>query len=1103
MIRPTTPRSLPISLFLAGLAAACSGSSGGSAGAIGFQLTRISLPNGAVWQINREIEFTFNEPIDFSTVNLNTINIQSQNGAPATGTFSFRQVDTDGDGIAETVDDKTVIFQPHCPTEPDLSDAGLIPGGITYNLVVVGQSSGTFNTVRSKSAQALNTTQSRTFTTPASTNPSSVFLDTTLGPPMPVVRAAGAVQVVEGVTYVEIGMNPDPASRIFFEFDASTQTYSAVPGPSAPAAAPLNLYSSESTSVAVVIEFDQSVDPSSTNISPNRLSLEFLDGAVWVPIDTQVELIANCTPTGARVRLVPIGLLPPGSQFRAVVQPGFQDIVGQPNLLANDKFAVAPTQVLNYASLMNPTDGADEFLEQFSFGGEDELSFQDTNAVFATPEAEWGNGTLTAAFTFSGTGGPGGNFDWVVHAGESFFFDTTATQIIGGPGGIPTTIQNSTGGVVDVRNLTIEVGGEIRVQGPNPFLLNATGDVRIEGILDLSGFQAKDVSTLNTGNQVEQGGSGTAGSGRGGHASEITNNSTPRGGFGQGPFGEANTGGQGGESGFAMANLGKDARRPGGGGGGRFAADMPPLIAENGYPGSATATGAVTNQAPALGGLAGVGPFFDGDPTNNFFGVKPIVTGGVLTGLIRGELTQIWAGYGGGGGGDALPSPKFPTPRWSPGSDEKGGGGGGGGGNCRIRALGRIIFGATGTIQVKGARGATGENTFFLDHIGGSGGSGSGGHAILESATEIDFTDGGLNVSATPRDWVDASGAATVVGSKSGGSGGTPVPCGISHGGAGGPGVIQLHVPDPISPPSNNPAVTDIVVPTSALSSSTPLNEVAAPEALAMIPTFGAQSVARSKWISIGGADRMPGGGADLVQFLFEGVQTAGPDEGKILAASGIVNELPPLLGPETVGGTNPNVAIEADEVTLRISGSSLDPLINDPSPISDDIYLRTPVLLRNFILRLWLMQATSNFQDFNVVDATYDDVAQILLVTVSGSAGSLQDFVTAAGGATIEYQLIPRFFRVITNNVENSLPTTAFVQVRFEATGDDGTGNPDEQNILVPLTGDISEFNNLNPGELKFFRFQVDFNLDAQSLGVSAQTKPITLDFLRIPFRF
>ncbi len=1104
MIRPTTNLFLTGSLLLAGMASGCSGSSGGSGsgGSIGFQLTRISLPGGAIWQINRPIEFTFNQEVDFSTISLNTINIQSSVGAPATGTFSFRLVDGDGDGIAETVDETTIVFQPHCPTLSSLADAGLTPGGVSYKLVVSGRSSGTVNTVRSKTGEALDDTQSRSFTTPASTSPSAVFLDTTLGPPVPVVRAKGKAQIVNGVTYVEIGNNPDPASRIFFEFDSLSQTYSAVPGSLAPSQAPLNLYSSEDSTVAVVIEFNQPVDPASTNISSNRLRLEFLDGGVWRELDTQVELVANCTSTGARVKLTPIGLLPPGGTFRAVMLPGFRDIVGQTNLLASNNFAVAPTEVLDFTSLNNPSDGADEFLEPFDFGSSSTLSFQDTSTISVSPQAEWDQGKLTAAFSFSGTGGPGGNFDWVVRSGETFFFDTTSTAVIGGPGGVPTTIENTTGGIVDVRDFIIEAGGEVRVEGPNSFALNATGEVRIDGSLDVSGFNAKDVATLNTGNQVEVGGSGAAGGGRGGNANEITNNSTPRGGFGQGPFGEANTGGQGGESGFAVASMGKDARRPAGGGGGRFAAGQGTSLAENGFDGNILAKGALTNVSPPKGGLADTGPFQDGDPTNDFFGVKPLVTGGSLTGLVRGELLRIWAGYGGGGGGNALPSSKFPTPKWNPGSDEKGGGGGGGGGAVRIRALGRIVFGASGTISIRGGRGATGENTNFLDHIGGSGGAGSGGHAILESATQIDFTDGGANVAAAARDWVNSDGGVRTVG-PTGQQGGSTVPVNISYGGAGGPGVIQLHVPDPVTPPSNDPMATDIVVPTVALGFSDPLTAVAAPTAIVMIPTFSAQSVAQSKWISLGGADRNPGGGADLVQFLFGGTDTnPGPDQGKVLATNGIVDTLPPLLGPEDV--PTATVAIESNELTLRIWGLSLDLLINDPNPISNDIYLRTPELLRNFLLRLRVKQNQVIFQDFDVVDASYDDLATTLRVTVDGSAGTLLDFVVARPlGTTIEYQLIPRFFRASTNGIDGALPTTAFVKILFEGTGDDGLGNPDEQNILVPFTGDISEFNNLNPGDLKFFRFQILFDLDAQSLGVSAQTKPVSLDFVRIPFRF
>ena len=72
----------------------------------------------------------------------------------------------------------------------------------------------------------------------------------------------------------------------------------------------------------------------------------------------------------------------------------------------------------------------------------------------------------------------------------------------------------------------------MRVQGPSRFLVLAEGTVTIDGLIDLSGFAAKDVATLNTGNQVEVGGQGGPGGGAGGDASVIINNSTPFGAFG-------------------------------------------------------------------------------------------------------------------------------------------------------------------------------------------------------------------------------------------------------------------------------------------------------------------------------------------------------------------------------------------------------------------------------------------------------------------------------------------------------------------------------------------------------------------------------------------
>ncbi len=1072
-----------VSCSLAGLLASC-GSDSGSGGVTGFQLTRISLQEDEVWEVNREIVFTFNEPIDFSSVSLNTINIKATSGAPATGSFFLRGP-------------LTVVFQPTCPLLEDLSDSGLQPGGIAYVITVVGESSGAGNTVRSTSGEPMQVTQVRNFTTPPSTDPATAFLDTELGPPVPVNR--GVASTIAGATYLELG--GDPTQRVYFELDAQQNVV--FDEDQAPAGfsgeIPLNLYSEPASEIAVVIEFNQPVNPSSTNISSSRLRIEFLDPlGAWQPIGTLVTLVANCTEVGARVRLEPIGILPPATDFRAVVLPGFQDLVGQTSLLADEDFALGPTETVDFASLSPSDDKSDELFEGFQLGGTGTDSHEDTEAVFATPKAEWSGGSLSAAFDFEGTGGPGGMFDWVI--GEQFpetlEFDTTSTLIVD-VNGVP---QLAVGGVVDVHDMTIREGSEVRVLGPNPLRINATGEVRIDGRLTVSGLDAKNVTALNQGNVTEIGAAGAAGGGRGGNANDVVTNSTPIGGTGQGPFEQLNTGGQGGETGFAAPQMGKDARRPGGGGGGRFALDQGTgLSAESGFNGSALARGGVSMVTPPQGGAPGAGPF-EGDAGDDFLGDLPVTSGPDLVDLVHGELPSLWAGYGGGGGGNADPSAAFPTPNWTPASDEKGGAGGGGGGGVHIRSLGRIVFGAAGRIAANGGRGATGENTLNLDHVGGSGGSGSGGHVILESASLIDFTDGDINV--TPVDWISALGGPRVTGPAT--TGGD-----VSFGGAGGPGVVQLLVPHPLVPPGTDPLTTDIVVPVQAAIATNPIDEVVSPAGLVLVPTFGSISSARSEWISIGGADQDAPGAPDLVRFLFGGIQTSGPDAGKVVTSGGSVTPLAPLLS----AGLDPAALV--DDLTLEISGTDLEDLEGGSvSGISNDIYLRTPALLEDFVLRLESASSTANFR---IVDAQFEDDAaddaagdldgnfpelRLLVEQNDASPSTLQEFLDLEGPG-VTYHLVPRFFRVVTGGEEDALPDSAFVQIRFQAAADDGSGNPDETTPLVPWTSNIEEFNLAPAGAIQFFRFEVQFDLDAQSMGVSSATEPVTLDFLRIPFVF
>ena len=82
---------------LAALFLSCSGGGGGGGGS-GFVVSSIDVPENSVQRINRPIHITFSEPVNFSTVNLNTINIREVNGAPSAGTFVLG-------------DSRTVVFQ--------------------------------------------------------------------------------------------------------------------------------------------------------------------------------------------------------------------------------------------------------------------------------------------------------------------------------------------------------------------------------------------------------------------------------------------------------------------------------------------------------------------------------------------------------------------------------------------------------------------------------------------------------------------------------------------------------------------------------------------------------------------------------------------------------------------------------------------------------------------------------------------------------------------------------------------------------------------------------------------------------------------------------
>ena len=1101
---------------MAFLLGGCSGgggssSSGGSSEALTLQ--DISVSSGQTWQINRRIGFTFSQPVDFGTVNMNTINVAQVNGAPAIGSFE-----------QDPADPRRIFFVPTCPTKADFSDAGLLPGGVQYRILVPGADSSAL-TIQSMGGKKLDAGQTLVFNTPTSTVLTQLFLDPVNGPPTPVLLGSGAT------IGTRVVLGGDTSSPIHFELNQ--QGIGELEGA---ALLPLNLYSRPQSRVEVYVEFNQPVNPSTENLSSTRLRLQYdSDPApgsqTWTPVAARVELVANCTATGATVRITPIGVLPQDRDLRVFVSAEFEDLVGDRNILPLTDFARMTTDYFQ-DGLGFPLEFTDEYREEFMLSGNQVGSVEDTDAVFDGPSANWSGGELSAAFGFSGTGGPGGNFDWHIPANTDFILSTTATLITGGPGGVPVTQQLVIGGRLDVRNLSIPASSTLRIQGPNPAVILCSGNVDLRGKIVVNGVPAVSVFTVGTPTLPEAGGTGHAGGGRGGTASFITTGPTPRGGSGFGAFNVEGLGGEGGESGYLAAGA-SFARKAGAGGGGVFGHDqilpgvcasnaavpfrdqtLVGLDAEDGFPGAMTASSAIRNEPMPWGGHFGAKPFFNPNDTpaereDDFFGIKVKGFNTAQPTLMVGELPTPWAGAGGGAGGDSINSNTYPPPSFIFNQHQKGCGGGGGAGSLHIQALGSIVFASTGRIEARGGSGGRGESFTWQAAIGGGSGGGSGGHIILETASTLDLSQlapntlaivarggqGGAAATGTTPAFMDLGGASETGETTplldaihNGGPTDNPFsvngcptsqPFYTGAGGDGGPGIVQIHV-------SN--IVTDILYPAGGANT---LGNLCKPAPLGYnwtgttgqwvdhyLPQFGSVSRAQSKWIPLGQLTVAP----DPITFSFEGTN---PANGQVIAVGETVQSLPAILAPVAdISDVGLPSIDPQDPATLILSATDLAP--------ADEVYRENPNLMVRFEL-LITPQGGGDPVSFDVQSASYTASADEFAVTVNADLPS---------AGTVE--LRPRYFLIETNGVESVLPTTAGVQIQFQAAPASVAGQPDDSNIF-PGTGqwanDISTLSGA-PGNtnFRFFRFRVSFDIGND---LSFNTPRPGVDFLRVPFRF
>ena len=1172
-----------------------------------FAVRGTTVINGSVWKLNREIQIEFTQDLDFSTVSSSTIQIIDTQGVPAIGTFS-------------AAGPRTVRFQPKCPTNATNSDGGFAQGK-DYRLTVLSQTSAGIGggvTVTNTAGDRLESGLNVVFSTPVSNDELVLFVDVVAGPPqvriLGELDAAPATTEDQGFSYVEFG--GDPNNFEFFRFDSVDQQGEIA------SLVPLNLYSDTSQQFSVVLQFNQPIVAAPSNVNRDLIRLQYFNDAssAWLRVPSTVTLLANCTSTGAAVRVTPTGIVPQGAAMRIELREGFRDLTGDSVQSSQTTFARFQSTLANPDGLpADQSSGSDEILERFTVGGTGAGSLEDTSIASAQPRANWGNssspGALSASFDFDGTGGIGGDFDVKILAGESVFINTTSDVISGGPGSSTTSNQPVINGRLDCRNLTIEPGGRLVFIGPNTASILATGTVSVAGLISVNGSDNFGVGALNTANQPEEGAPGQAGGGSGGVGSNFTSQSTPAGTAGNGAFDVPGLGGGGGESTYATTAGGcdKERRRAAGGGGGSLGSSiryivegspgLPPAICqmfvgmdgEPGFSGSLNGTGAISQTGPAEGGYLAPTPFLDASPNNDFFGTMITAEGQ----QIRGELTSLWAGSGGGGGGDSVGSENFPLTPFVATGDEKGSGGGGGAGGLLILSIGNINILPGGEITAIGGDGGGGENVIFFDRIGGGSGGGSGGHVVMSSAASIliytvatgatvgDFyQDVTTNINRHearpirslggqggagredrcgagaegPTGWradaipFEAFEGRTDIPPNTGtlpntfnwcndvpGGGGCngiiPGPEGTAFGagGDGSPGIIQLHVADPETQlgfggdpddPLNPPAFGYATASDPTRSMAPPpigwTNDTDRPDVL--IPFFSSRSESFSRWIPLGLARLNGDGTSNPVEFIFEGTDATA----SIIRNGTTAQELPAVypFTAVTVGGAAPSVNSTA--ASFIIPGAD----IADPN----DLYKRNALLLREFSVRLRNSTNPGDVREYDIVTASYslgDDEYTIVVDPRDLSfSATVAEFSTIGG--SMEAEIVPFYYRVVTSGVEDLFPNDTDIKVLFDATLEDPlTGEPSanaeasyssrvdanlgDLSIKNGFAEDINELNGqvaapdqtdplniaLETVAWDFVRFKVEFNI-ATGAGTPTGDSPRPgIDFLRIPYRF
>jgi hypothetical protein len=531
-------------------------------------------------------------------------------------------------------------------------------------------------------------------------------------------------------------------------------------------------------------------------------------------------------------------------------------------------------------------------------------------------------------------------------------------------------------------------------------------------------------------------------------------------------------------------------------------------------------------------GQPGPSAFYDGGTEDDFWG-RRVNPDGTTT---VGELSAFLAGAGGGASGDLsvlnrqiIGFDMMGAPIYAPLNDSwqdpgfpvgltrayyKGAPGGGGGGQMLIFSVGPIVIGDQALLKVNGGNGSGGEAVFEGDQqVSGSGG-GSGGHLVLHSAASLDLSaiDLGLGPGATIGQITNPNNANEVVQSLGGRRGwsmawmpNSNFTTGDSRasdgnsdymagrGGAGGNGVIQIHVPNPLEDiifhPNLDPAIQANITIAGVTQYAdndaleTIMRAFCVPSPKVLVPVFATGSQVQSTWIDTGLALKRNPVGAGSGEFLdfadgsfsFAGVDTG---TGRIDKTGNKVDGLPPVA-TGTTGLTVSAFSAVIDSASARFGGNGF--------------LLKNPGLLVGFDL----LPAALGKPDsaFKIVAASYDSALDRISVTTLTTDGDMSS-LASLGGAT--WQIRPKFFRFQFGTVRDGLPVDGYAQIEFQ--GDDesapGSNEPSGGPGLTAWTTDVADL-----AGKRFFRYRITVEMSESGTTFALTDPRPILNYFKLPF--